>query len=194
MLPSPSLSQSDGVTSITTSTSIVTAAILITYLPISMSRPAAVAAGRTPGVLFAALIRTHHVTSRKKLQRVKKAAATHLGPLPSSSWYVLIRSGGAPGIMYAESRSEEAVAGWVAAVQGLRYKDFQCVRKPGCVRGGDGGGSGDGGGGNEQRVSACSKGVVAATVFEEVTSTTDFAARMEERGLLDWFKEGMGYT
>lgn len=156
-----------------------------------MSRAAAAAAGRTPDVLFAALIRTHHVTSRKKLQRVKKAAAAHLAP--SSSWYVLVRSGGAPGIMYAESRSEEAVAGWVAAVQGLRYKDFQCVRKPGLVKGGDGGGGGGdrGEGGMEQK--ACSKGVAAA-VFEEVTSTTDFAARMEERGLLDWFKEGMGYT
>jgi len=152
-------------------------------------------AAGAPGVFFAALIRTHHVTSRKKLQRVRKAATQLAVP------YVLVRSGGAPGIMYAEAESEAGVADWVAAVQGLRYKDFQCVQKPGSVTYGDGGGGGEiavterdlsaaPGASSSPPPRSSFKG---AAVFEEVTSTTEFAARMQERGLLAWFKQGMGY-
>ncbi|KAK8121839.1 hypothetical protein PG984_010509 [Apiospora sp. TS-2023a] len=75
-------------------------------------------------LLYTALIRTHHITSRKKLQRVKKSALQHELP------FVLVRSGGAPGIMYAEAPEESPLAAWVASVHDLRYKDFQCVRKP----------------------------------------------------------------
>lgn len=56
-----------------------------------------------------ALIRTHHITSRKKVSRLRKAAS-------DNGVYVLLRSGGAPGIMYVEG-SEVGVEAWVAAVQ-----------------------------------------------------------------------------
>lgn len=59
--------------------------------------------------LFNALIRTHHITSKKKVSRLKKAAATH-------DCYVLLRSGGCPGIMYCEG-DETGVKEWVAVVQ-----------------------------------------------------------------------------
>ena len=59
--------------------------------------------------LFNALIRTHHITSRKKVAVLKKAASTH-------GCRVLLRSGGSPGIMYVEG-SENGVEQWVAAVQ-----------------------------------------------------------------------------
>ncbi|KAI1820634.1 hypothetical protein F4861DRAFT_522183 [Xylaria intraflava] len=122
----------------------------------------------TPRSLFTALIRTHHITSRKKLQRVKKAASQHALP------FVLIRSGGSPGIMYAEG-TETDVTAWVSFVRGLRYKDFQCPRKPAATE------------------------VLAPTQtehgnFKEVTSVTEFGQYMEQRGLVRWWKSAMGYA
>ena len=59
--------------------------------------------------MFNALIRTHHITSRKKVAKLKQAAN-------ACSCYVLLRSGGSPGIMYVEGQ-EDGVKQWVSAVQ-----------------------------------------------------------------------------
>ncbi|KAI0970911.1 hypothetical protein F4678DRAFT_462044 [Xylaria arbuscula] len=118
--------------------------------------------------LFTALIRTHHITSRKKLQRVKKAASQLSLP------FVLVRSGGSPGIMYAEG-TEADINAWVSFVRGLRYKDFQCPRKPA-----------------ESRVLV--PGQPTQANFEEVASVTEFGHRMEQRGLASWWKLAMGYS
>ncbi|KAI0508302.1 hypothetical protein F5B22DRAFT_650156 [Xylaria bambusicola] len=124
--------------------------------------------GATATSLFTALIRTHHITSRKKLQRVKKAASQHQLP------FVLIRSGGSPGIMYAEG-AETSVNAWVSFVRSLRYKDFQCPRKPA-----------------ENSVLVPAHTTLGS--FEEVTSITEFGHRMEQRGLGSWWKLAMGYS
>ncbi len=58
---------------------------------------------------FIALIRTHHITSRKKVAALKLAAERH-------GCFALLRSGGSPGIMYVEGR-EEAVRSWVSQVR-----------------------------------------------------------------------------
>ncbi|KAI0596079.1 hypothetical protein F4775DRAFT_329922 [Biscogniauxia sp. FL1348] len=118
--------------------------------------------------LFTTLIRTHHITSRKKLQRVKKAASHYALP------FVLVRSGGSPGIMYAESSDESSINSWVSTVQGFRYKDYQCARKP----------------------ASCPVQVpqrASDAGFVEVTSVAEFGERMEQRGLSSWWKSGMGY-
>ena len=117
--------------------------------------------------VFAALIRTHHITSRKKLARVKKAAALY-------ELQVLVRSGGSPGIMYAEGTDEIAVSNWVNGVQALRYKDFQCVQKPAA---------------HSIRVA----GHTSEAGFEEVASVAEFGERMEKRGLGNWWKIGSKY-
>ncbi|KAJ5923099.1 hypothetical protein N7516_010802 [Penicillium verrucosum] len=75
--------------------------------------------------LYNALIRTHHITSRKKVAALKRAADTH-------QCAVLLRSGGCPGIMYVEG-GKEPVESWVDIVRRLRYKDFQLVTRPGVV-------------------------------------------------------------
>ena len=61
-----------------------------------------------------ALIRTHHITSRKKVAKLKQAAA-------GLTLFVLLRSGGSPGIMYVEG-SRESVEEWVGAVQVRAYE------------------------------------------------------------------------
>jgi hypothetical protein len=65
--------------------------------------------------IYNALIRTHHITSRKKVAKLKAAASNcHV--------YALLRYGGCPGIMYCQGSETN--------VQRLRYKDFQLVKKP----------------------------------------------------------------
>jgi hypothetical protein len=120
--------------------------------------------------LFTALIRTHHITSRKKLQRVKKAAAQRLIP------FVLVRYGGSPGIMYAESRDEGSLSEWVGAVHDLRYKDFQCVQKPAA------------------HTVTVPDGKGTCPPFNEVESVAEFGEEMGRRGLGTWWKAGMGYS
>jgi hypothetical protein len=124
-------------------------------------------------MLFNALIRTHHITSRKKVAVLKKAADAH-------NCYVLLRSGGSPGVMYVEGRREEDVGAWVNTVQRLRYKDYQLVTKPapqtdeGCE-------------GERDRDCTTRPGL------REVDSVKEFGFIMKERGFLNWWRKGMGY-
>ncbi|KAF4452723.1 hypothetical protein F53441_4434, partial [Fusarium austroafricanum] len=108
---------------------------------------------RTPS-LFNCLIRTHHITSRKKLQRVRRAAQQL-----NVDW-LIVRSGGSPGIMFAEGRDEVGLTEWVSTVQALRYKDFKCVYKPARAEAGGG-----------------------RLGFDEMESVKEFGKAMDERGL-----------
>lgn len=123
----------------------------------------------TTRTLFVTLIRTHHVTSRKKLQRVKKAAAHFDIP------FVLVRYGGSPGLMYAESEEGSALGAWVSAVKDLRYKDFQCVYKPEA----------------RQLNDVPAKTPMPAGAFNETESVSSFGEVMERKGLGEWFKIGL---
>jgi hypothetical protein len=124
----------------------------------------------TSPTMYAALIRTHHITSRKKVVTLK-AAAKQIGCA------ALLRSGGTPGVMYVESRHIENVKKWVDAVHDLRYKDYQLVSPPGVVPG---------------------RPLIASAEesfdFEEVGSVKDFGAKMEEKGIIDWWRKAMGYV
>jgi hypothetical protein len=66
----------------------------------------------SPNNLVNALIRTHHITSRKKIAKLTHAADIH-------NVLVLLHSGKCPGIMYCEG-SEKGVKSWVSLVQSLR--------------------------------------------------------------------------
>ncbi|KXT00332.1 hypothetical protein AC578_5861 [Pseudocercospora eumusae] len=124
----------------------------------------------TAGRSWNALIRTHHITSRKKVSKLRQAAA-------NDNVYALLRSGGAPGIMYVEGL-KDGVESWVAAVQRLRYKDFQLVARPAeVVRGPN------------------SKEVALSTgILDEIDSVKGMATRMEDLDVLDWWRKAMGYS
>ncbi|KAG9257799.1 uncharacterized protein F5Z01DRAFT_633708 [Emericellopsis atlantica] len=118
--------------------------------------------------LYTCLIRTHHITSRKKLHRVRHVANQQA--LSS----LLVRYGGPPGIMYAESDQLSPLEQWVASVQALRYKDFNLAIKPAeMAREGD---------------------AVPGMGFWETETTEGFRAEMKRRGLEEWWKNGMGYS
>lgn len=72
-----------------------------------------------PSKLYNALIKTHHITSRKKVAKLKKEAHRH-------ARYVLLRSGGSPGLMYVEGE-EAGVRAWVDCVQ-VSYCLIFCLR------------------------------------------------------------------
>lgn len=117
--------------------------------------------------VFATLIRTHHITSRKKLQRVKKAAAHFDVP------FVLVRYGGSPGLMYGEGADAASLASWVSAVKDLRYKDFQCVWKP------------------EPRDVGDAPLPLPSGPFHETETVLEFGQIMDQKKLGDWFKVGL---
>ena len=120
--------------------------------------------------LYNALIRTHHITSHKKVAKLKAAAS-------NCRVYALLRYGGCPGIMYCQG-SESGVREWVANVQRLRYKDYQLVKKPA---------------GKEVDGKEAEDGVTYGKL-EEVGSVKDFGARMEGMGVWSWWRGGMGYV
>ncbi|KAL2819868.1 hypothetical protein BDW59DRAFT_164901 [Aspergillus cavernicola] len=136
---------------------------------------------------YNALIRTHHITSRKKVSALKRAADTH-------NCFALLRSGGCPGIMYVEAREKEAVEGWVNVVRNLRYKDFQLVSRPAeaVVEG-------------QRQMQQISKDKgegrrdmeeerTGRRGLEEVESVKEFGGLMEQKGVWGWWRRGMGYV
>ncbi|KAF1852117.1 uncharacterized protein K460DRAFT_270379 [Cucurbitaria berberidis CBS 394.84] len=125
----------------------------------------------SPYPLYNALIRTHHITSRKKVAKLRAAAS-------NCDIYALLRYGGCPGIMYCQG-SENGVRDWVATVQRLRYKDFQLVKKPALKQ--------------EENIEV-EHANAAYGKLEEVESVKDFGARMEGFGVWKWWRIGMGYV
>jgi hypothetical protein len=118
-----------------------------------------------------ALIRTHHITSRKKVAKLRAAASNY-------NVYALLRHGGCPGIMYCQG-TEAGVRDWVSSVQRLRYKDFQLVRKAAEKQ--------------VEGVNATEKSVDYGQL-EEAESVKDFGAQMQELRVWSWWRKGMGYV
>ncbi|KAB8079663.1 hypothetical protein BDV29DRAFT_151578 [Aspergillus leporis] len=138
---------------------------------------------------YNALIRTHHITSRKKVAALKQAASAH-------NCFVLLRSGGIPGIMYVEAKDKAAVDAWVNVVRSLRYKDFQLVTRPGVVEG-DFRRQNENGK-QKNAVDSNGRGVKnekdPGIGLEEVETVKDFGGIMEGRGVWGWWRKGMGYV
>jgi hypothetical protein len=136
-------------------------------------------------MVYNALIRTHHITSRKKVSALKQAAH-------NLNCFVLLRSGGCPGIMYVEAQEQDAVESWVNTVRGLRYKDFQLVNRPAAamVEGvDDKGGSAPNNGGQKGNAEGQIKAGLA-----EIDTVKEFGSVMEQRGVWMWWRKGMGYV
>lgn len=115
--------------------------------------------------LFATLIRTHHIKSRTKLARVKKAATD------SGVVFMCYRYGGSPALMYGESTEISALAAWVNAVKTLKYKDFHCVCKP-----------------ERKLLNTLPNRNIE---FSEFESIKEFGQFMDRKGLGEWFKTGL---
>lgn len=131
-------------------------------------------------MLFNALIRTHHITSRKKVSALKRAADAH-------NCFVLLRSGGCPGIMYVESQGKEEVESWVNVVRNLRYKDFQLVTRPDAL-------TDEKSHEREPSRGNKKKDEIAKAGLSEVETVKEFGSLMEERGIWNWWRKGMGYS
>ena len=131
-------------------------------------------------MLYNALIRTHHITSRKKVAILKRAAETH-------QCFVLLRSGGCPGIMYIEGLDQMQVQSWVGIVRKLRYKDFQLVIRPGPLA------LDPNAGRNALQPSLETLPNSMKHGLFEVDSVKDFSNIMAHRRVWNWWRKGMGY-
>ncbi|KAK8209057.1 hypothetical protein M8818_003750 [Zalaria obscura] len=120
--------------------------------------------------LFNALIRTHHITSRKKVAKLKQAADAH-------DVFALLRYGGAPGIMYVEGE-EKGVRQWVDAVHNLRYKDYQLVSRPALL----------------EREGGVSSPLIDKRGLYEMDTVKAFGHEMQCRAVYGWWRRGMGYA
>lgn len=119
---------------------------------------------------FHALIRTHHITSRKKIATLRDATK-------KLSCHAILRSGGVPGVMFVEGKDKANVQRWVEVVHGLRYKDYQLVSPVVSNPAGS------------LTIPSFSIGVL-----EEVHSVKEFAVAMKKRQLLEWWRNSMGYV
>jgi hypothetical protein len=141
-------------------------------------------------MLYNALIRAHHITSRKKVAVLKRAADTH-------QCAVLLRSGGCPGIMYVEGVGKDRVEMWVDVVRRLRYKDFQLVTRPGVVEVEKESGEKSGSGREDNKMGrnkGSTVGLGIALGLDEVESVKEFGSIMAKRGVWNWWRRGMGYA
>ncbi|KAK6437451.1 hypothetical protein LTR95_006355 [Oleoguttula sp. CCFEE 5521] len=120
--------------------------------------------------IFNALIRTHHITSRKKINKLTQAAKSH-------NVFVLLRSGGPPGIMYVEG-GESGVKGWVDVVASLRYKDHHLAARPSLV----------------VREVKPTKSLCTEPGLAEIETVKDFGLQMQRRGVYEWWRVGVGYA
>ncbi|KAJ5298041.1 hypothetical protein PENANT_c039G03811 [Penicillium antarcticum] len=141
-----------------------------------------------PQMLYNALIRTHHITSRKKVAALKRAADTH-------QCAVLLRSGGCPGIIYVEGVGKDRVEMWVDVVRRLRYKDFQLATRPGALEIEKESESTKSG--REDNKLGKDKDKVETGIalgLDEVESVKEFGSIMAQRGVWHWWRRGMGYA
>lgn len=130
--------------------------------------------------IYTALIRTHHITSRRKISTLKSTAK-------KLDCYALLRSNGGPGLMYVEARTARSSQIWIDTVRELRYKDFQLVAG---VRATDVAGDKDEAGRRETELVERGK----YGVLEEVGSVREFAEVMDRRGLGVWWRNAMGFA
>lgn len=140
--------------------------------------------------IYNALIKTHHITSRKKVAALTQAARKH-------DIYALLCSGGSPGIMYVEG-VQGGVADWVGEVkvshslhliahplnadifqtQRLRYKDYQLLRRPAEIP--------------PDAFRDRTRGL-SSSGLHEVDAVKDFGAEMDRRRVLQWWREAMEF-
>ncbi|QIX02477.1 hypothetical protein AMS68_007994 [Peltaster fructicola] len=121
---------------------------------------------------FNALIRTHHITSRKKVTKLRQAADLH-------NVFVLLRTGGSPGMMYVEGRNV-GVHEWIAVVQKLRYKDYQLAARPDQVV--------------LERATTEVQPTNNSHGLSEVSTVKEFSQEMARRGVFEWWRAAMGYA
>ena len=131
---------------------------------------------------YHALIRTHHIRSRSKVNQLKSAAKQF------ELAYVLFKSDGAPpGMMYACGTSEEGVDQWVREVRSLHYLNFELQAPVTMIE------NNKVSFGSGKASKKHGKSDEGTTVVEEVATLKDFAAQMKQRHVLSWWRQVMGF-
>ena len=117
-------------------------------------------------VLYRALIKTHHMTSRKKIQSLTRAAKGY-------NCAVVIKTGRPPGVMLAESTNRNDIEAWVQTVRRLRYKDYSLMKMESVGQG---------------------QLKVEMGHVQEFQELKDFGRYLEECSIWQWWREHMGFA
>ncbi|KAG9238507.1 hypothetical protein BJ875DRAFT_450936 [Amylocarpus encephaloides] len=116
------------------------------------------------------LIKTHHMTSRKKISVITRAAKT-------LDCVIVLKVGAPPGIMLCEGANGNAKE-WETVVRKLRYKDMQLMRRDEGI----------------DRKHLVPLGIKDGYV-REIPEIKEFAKFLEgDAGLYKWWRVWMGYT
>ncbi|CAG8955926.1 hypothetical protein HYFRA_00008779 [Hymenoscyphus fraxineus] len=124
------------------------------------------------------LIKTHHMTSRKKISALTKAAGKY-------NVSVLLKVGSPPGIMLCEGveggrdggKEEGGVKGWEGVVRRLRYKDIQLLERE-----------------EIPELALVRLGIREGDVLE-IEEIKEFGRLLErDPGLFGWWRRGMGFV
>ncbi|KAF6241249.1 hypothetical protein HO173_001044 [Letharia columbiana] len=121
-------------------------------------------------MLYRALIKTHHMTSRKKITAITKAAK-------KCNCAVYLKSGvHPPGVMVGECGGEQGeldLKEWVGSVKRLRYKDYKLLCSETVEQG---------------------RLLVKSGDVKEFHSMKALAHDLGECEILDWWSFHMGFT
>lgn len=97
--------------------------------------------------------------------------------------------------MYVEGKDKDAVESWVSVVKNLRYKDFQLASRPASATVGDGEESRGPAGVKWKRGEMKNERHDEIEIgLEEVESVKEFGNMMEQKGVWQWWRRGMGYV
>ncbi|CAG8977964.1 hypothetical protein HYALB_00001845 [Hymenoscyphus albidus] len=114
------------------------------------------------------LIKTHHMTSRKKISALTKAAGKY-------NVSVLLKVGSPPGIMFQVKGDGES-GFWLIRPQRLRYKDMQLLER------------------EEIPESALVRLGIREGDVLEIEEIKEFGRLLErDSGLFGWWRRGMGF-
>lgn len=122
--------------------------------------------------VYRALIKTHHMTSRKKITTLTKSAS-HL------NCSVLLKTGSCPGIMLCEASTLLSMQDWVEGVRKLRYKDYQLMKKEMVILA------------EKERAL---RGIVDRGQVVEIDKLSDFGKILGDGELHAWWRRAMGYV
>lgn len=122
--------------------------------------------------VYRALIKTHHMTSRKKIITLTKSAS-HL------HCSILLKTGSCPGIMLCEADALSSIQDWIEGVRKLRYKDYQLMKKEMVILAGE---------------DSALRGIVDRGKVVEIDKLSDFGKTLGDGELNAWWRRAMGYV
>lgn len=110
-------------------------------------------------------------TYRETIRKIKKNARNHNIP------FVMLKTGSAPGLLYAESHDLANLVDWTARIEALDRTYYKCAAPPA-----------------KAPVNMDDLPRYQGERFLEINHTTEFGEELAKRGLIDWWLKNEGFS